>query len=438
MAGLRTCSRTFLITGMLALFAAAGLSANITGAAEAAQNTIADTAERLDALIVEGLRNSPYLAQLRSEWLAQRQTIPQVSTLPDPEITFQSFSVGSPVPGHGLQTNPFAYLGWGASQEIPFPGKLGLNAKIARADEKYLEQELRAGENAVGQKISQLYYELSYQGSEHAILLAKREELRRIAQITAARYRVGEADQQDVLKAQLQMSAILKELVDNEKATEQSQAELKAVLGRQVDSPPIRVGGLRSTELKLQPAELQARAERDSPEINAQRVLEERASRKMARARKDFFPDFDLGYMYQSTGPPFPNYYVATISAKVPLYFWRKQEPALKQASLELEAARARMRATELTTYSSLGVQEAARNAAARLMTVYKQALLPQAQATYESAMASYRVGKVDFQTLLAAFNDVLELQRSYYRALADHEIANSKIKQLIGEFRSP
>ncbi len=432
----RARSRLFLSTGVLLALAAAMLTANLCSLAEAAPGAPADAPERLESLIAEGLRNSPYLAQLRSQWLAQREVAPQVSTVPDPEIAFQNLAVGNPIPGHELQTSNFAYFGYGVSQEIPFPGKLGLNAKIARADETYLEQELKVGENAVGQKISGLYYELSYQNSEHGILLSKREELKRIAQITEARYRVGEAAQQDVLKAQLQMSAILKELVDNEKVAEQNQAELKAILGRQVDSPALRVGIVQPTELKLRGADLQMKAARDSPQLKAQRALEERASRKVARTRKDFLPDFVLQYMYQNTGARFPDYYMATIGAKVPLYFWRKQEPALKQASLELEAARAQLRATELSVYSSLGVQEAAREATARLMTVYQEGLLPQAEATYESAMASYRVGKLDFETLLSAFNDVLELQRGYYRALTDHEIATSKIKQIMGEFR--
>jgi len=435
MARLNARSRLSASVRTLFLCAVAALAAEFCALADAAQSAPVDASERLEDLIAEGLRNSPYLAELRSQWLAQRQAAPQVSTVPDPEIAFQNLAVGNPIPGHGLQTSNFAYFGYGISQEIPFPGKLGLNAKIARADERYLEQQLALGANLTGQKISELYYELSYRNSEHQLLLNKREELRQIQQITETRYRVGEAEQQDVLKAQLQMSAILKELVDNEETSEQAQAQLKAILGRDADSPAIRVGSLKPTELSLGGAKLRAQAAQASPQLKAQRALEEQASDKLARVRKDFLPDFVLQYMYQNTGARFPDYYMATIGAKVPLYFWRKQKPALKQASLELEAARARLHATELSVYSSLGVEEAARKATARLMTVYQEGLLPQAEATYESALASYRVGKLDFETLLSAFNDVLELKRGYYRALTDHEIATSKIKELLGQF---
>ena len=70
----------------------------------------------------------------------------------------------------------------------------------------------------------------------------------------------------------------------------------------------------------------------------------------------------------------------------------------------------------------------------ARIMSVYKSGLIPQSRATQSSALNSYRVGKIDFQTLLSSMVDVLRLQQEYYRTLADHEIAVAKIKQIVGE----
>jgi hypothetical protein len=49
---------------------------------------------------------------------------PQVTTLPDPKFTYQQLSVGSPKPFAGYTNSDFAYIGVGASQELPYPGKL--------------------------------------------------------------------------------------------------------------------------------------------------------------------------------------------------------------------------------------------------------------------------------------------------------------------------
>ena len=62
--------------------------------------------------------------------------------------------------------------------------------------------------------------------------------------------------------------------------------------------------------------------------------------------------------------------------------------------------------------------------------------LIPQAKNSMQAALAAYRVSKVDFQTLISAFVDLLNLQEEYYRELADHQIAVAKLEQIIGEVK--
>ncbi len=67
-------------------------------------------------------------------------------------------------------------------------------------------------------------------------------------------------------------------------------------------------------------------------------------------------------------------------------------------------------------------------------MSIYRDGLIPQAETSQSSAMAAYRVGKVDFQTLLSSVLDLQNLRQEYYRSLADHEIAIAKLQQIIGD----
>ena len=67
-------------------------------------------------------------------------------------------------------------------------------------------------------------------------------------------------------------------------------------------------------------------------------------------------------------------------------------------------------------------------------MSLYRDGLLPQARASFESAMASYRTGRVDFQTMLSAAVDQLNMNEEYFRAITDREIAIARIEQMIGE----
>jgi outer membrane protein TolC len=151
-------------------------------------------------------------------------------------------------------------------------------------------------------------------------------------------------------------------------------------------------------------------------------------------ARQDYWPDFSLGYQYNKTGPGFRDYYVLTVGAKIPLYFWRKQTPAVEQAAAEKQSAQSQLRAARLGAVSDLRGAAVEARSQEHIITLYREGLIPQAVATLSSATAAYRTGKVDFQTLLSAEVDLLNLREGYYRAIADHEIAIARMKQIIGE----
>ena len=284
------------------------------------------------------------------------------------------------------------------------------------------------------EKVRESFYELFFLKKEREVLALSRDDLGRVEQIAETRYRVGGGVQQDVVKAQLHMSDILKQQAMVGQQTGQMQAQLKAVLGRDIDSRNIEVGEVEATTLRVEPAKVVELANANSPEIAMERVMEERSREALKLARKGYMPDFSVGYMFQRTGPGLRDYYMLSLGAKIPLYFWRKQTPAIEQASLESLAAKAQVRARELSVSENVQSQLVALQTADRVLTIYREALIPQANSSLEAALAAYRVGKVDFQTLLSAFIDLHQLRQEYYRELADHEIAIAKISQSIGE----
>ena len=173
------------------------------------------------------------------------------------------------------------------------------------------------------------------------------------------------------------------------------------------------------TQVQLDSSQLAELADSGSPDLAADRAMEARSAEALKLAHQGYWPDFTVGYSYEKTGPGFNDYYMLSLGAKVPLYFWRKQTPAIEQAALEAESARAQVRATQL-----------------QVLSIYRDGLIPQAETSQASAMAAYRVGKVDFQTLLSSVLDLQNLRQEYYRSLADHEIAIAKIHQVIGDRR--
>jgi cobalt-zinc-cadmium efflux system outer membrane protein len=410
------------------------------GALEAHQDVAQPSAEvptssdRLRALLDEALSHSPVVLAARSHWQAQTKVPIQAATLPDPEISMQHFTVGSPQPFSGYESSDFYYTGFGVSQDIPGPGKLRLQKSEAEQDAEYARHRYESAEREVEEKVKEVYFELFYHAKIQEILDRNQAELQRIQQIAETRYRLGEGLQQDLIKAQLQTTEIFKEHAMHHQEQDQEQLELKQLVGRDPDSRNIEIREIEETHLQLDSSQLAQQAGRGSPDLAADRAMEARSAKALQLAHQGYWPDFTVGYSYEKTGPGFRDYYMLSLGAKVPLYFWRKQTPAIEQAALEAESARQQTRATQLQVSSDVESSLVAMRSAERVISIYREGLIPRAETSRASAMAAYRVGKVDFQTLLSSVLDLQNLRLEYYRSLADHEIAVAKIQQVIGD----
>ena len=87
------------------------------------QEPLASSPAPLPQLLAEAEANNPRISAADHGARAARLMAPQVTTLPDPKFTYQQFSVGSPKPLAGYTDSDFAYIGMGAAQELPYPGK---------------------------------------------------------------------------------------------------------------------------------------------------------------------------------------------------------------------------------------------------------------------------------------------------------------------------
>lgn len=395
-----------------------------------------DAESNLDALVREAMAHNPAVIAARERSEAFTRVPIQMRTLPDPQVQIQEFTVGSPKPAAGYETSDFYYTGFGVSQDIPGPGKLRLQGETAEKDAEVARHRYEAAQRDAAEKVRENYFELFYLTKTLSLLQAERSDLAQIEQIAQARYRVGQGQAQDVLKAQLQATRMLNEIEHHHREMQQRQAELKAALGRDLDSPNIVIGGVEPTRIELTDAQLVQAVRSSSTDVMMDRATSERSEKVLALARKGYIPDFTVGYAFQKTGPSLRDYYVLTVGAKIPLYFWRKQTPAIEQAELDLAAARSQVRTHELEVGALAEDELVAIHASNRMLNIYRQGLIPQAENSMRAALAAYRVSKADFQTLISAFVDLLNLNEEYERELTDHEIAVAKLEQMVGDFK--
>jgi outer membrane protein TolC len=319
-----------------------------------------------------------------------------------------------------------------ASQEIPYPGKTKLRGEIAAreadAESKAVEAIQRRGAAEVKQAYLDLYFtdkSLSTLEKDHALL----EKLEKVAEI---RYTVGKAAQQDVLKAQVELSRLAERRTILEQMRWTLEAQLNSLRDLPVDSPVGKPAEIGHTVLPYSLDDLTAAAQASFPILKRQRALIEGNRLAVDLAKKDVRPNFSVGYSYMQR-PGMPDMYGITFSTSLPIFRRSKQDMAVAEAAADLEAAR-RTEANELTLLRYRVKQEFLQvGAAEQLLTLYAKAIVPQSTLALDSSVAGYETGKVDFLDLITNFTTVLDYELNYYQQLVNHEKALARLEELTG-----
>jgi cobalt-zinc-cadmium efflux system outer membrane protein len=388
----------------------------------------------LPELLAEAEKNNPQIEAARQGWQAAKQVPTQVSTLPDPQFNLQHVSVGSPRPFAGYTNSDFAYLGFGISQDIPYPGKLRLKGEIAKRDADVSQQQIESVRRAVLAELKGTYFQLAYLSKTLTLLEEDGELLKQVEQAADARYRSGMGTQQDVLQAQLQKTKLLREIAMHHLQVGKLEAQLKQLLNRSQESPDIETADLVETPVVQTYADLLAAAHMQNPGIAGAQKMIEKQSLQVDLARKDFHPDFNVQYMWQRTDPAqFRAYYMLSVGIKVPIYRSRKQRPELAQAESEQLRARSELQAQSQQLAGDLRAQYIIVQQTSELLKIHREGLSPQARAEFQSGLAAYQSNKQDFQALLTAFLDVLHLDEDYWQNVAEYQTAVARLEQLTG-----
>ena len=402
--------------------------------ARAQEVTPASHPVQLADLLAEAERNNPQIQAARNGWQSAQHIPTQVSTLPDPQFVLQHVSVGSPRPFAGYTNSDFAYVGLGISQDLPYPGKLRLRGEIAKKDADVTQQRYESVRRTVLAAVKMAYFRLGYLAKRQTILDGDGQLLQQVEQAAEARFSSGIGTQQEVLQAQLERTKLLREITGKQLEAGKVQAEIKQLLNRQQSSPDIETTELSDTTTPYTYDQLLAAAKMNNPEIAGAQEMVEKQGLQVDLAKKDFFPDFNLQYMWQRTDPTqFRAYYSVTLGVRIPIYRGRRQQPELAQAEADQSQAKSDYESQTQQTAFQLRQQFLSAEKSEELLKIYREGLMPQARAELEAGMAAYQSNRQDFQALLASFLDVLKFDEEYWQTLSEHETALAQIEQSTG-----
>src|SRR5882724_102017 len=239
--------------------------------------------------LVNGLmQNNPEIQAARFRFEAATKRPSQVGALPEPRASYTNFGVGHPF--SRLNGSDFAYQGFGVTQELPFPGKLGLASEQAKRESESEQQNYRSVVLGVTARLKVAWYE--WLAVQKAIELTRksRDLLGRFEEIARNRYTVGKGLQQDVLKAQFEVSTVEQQFAMLDEKRQRAEAQIASLLA--VPTVVLRPPSDIQPSAFSRPLEELLTTASASPRVLAEQKMVDASAVGINRSLKDFRPDF--------------------------------------------------------------------------------------------------------------------------------------------------
>jgi outer membrane protein TolC len=373
---------------------------------------------------------NPMLRAARSSAVAAAARVSPAGALPDPQLQFGLMN--RMIADFGSTMDPMTMNQVQLMQMLPWPGKLGLARRAARRGASAAQADAEEQARMLEAQVRMAYYEAAYADRALAVMRGTQGLLRDFLQISTTMYAVGGAVQQDVLRAQVEVARMAEEIVRMEQERVAMAARLNALLGREA-TVPVPALALPEPADELPPADsLIARALTQRPALRAGAERVAAAEAALAGARRELYPDLQVGIAYQSR-PAYDNMVSLMVGISLPIFAGGKQLPMRRQMAAMRDMSAAELLNLRNETIARV-IEMRARAVRDRdLAQLYRSSILPQARGAVQAALASYRVGRVSFMQLVDNQMTVNRYETESIRLLADYQQAVGELIALTG-----
>jgi cobalt-zinc-cadmium efflux system outer membrane protein len=387
----------------------------------------------LPALLDSVALRNPRLQAVTASVEAAASRVSEASTLPDPMFQLGVMNFGLPDFNTDMVNSmaPSVQL----MQTVPFPGKLGLRGEIAEASMEMARVGADETWWQIRDEASVRFFELYALDRQIEVEQETLGLLRDLQKVARSLYASGEGRQADVLRADVEVARMDGEIRRMEARRAAVAARINGLLNKPSDRP---VASPVLPELpSLVPVQdtLRAWAWESRPALERSRLAVDQADSRVSLAHREVWPNLTLGVSYgrRDMGVGTEHMGSAMIGFSIPIFASRRQMAARDEAEAVKRFTQADLVALRSEVDARIGELLAELDRSRSLMELYTGEILPQASAMMESALASYRVGSVDFMTLLDAHLSVNRYELDLYQLQADYGRAVAGLEAVIG-----
>jgi len=284
------------------------------------------------------------------------------------------------------------------------------------------------------------WWRLFYVDQALKIIDSNKVLLRQFVEIAQTKYKVGKGLQQDVLLAQLELSKLLDTEVQLTGMRRNEEARLNALLNWPTSySLMLKHERLFSLPVLQEEVALQKQAESIRPLLIAQQSRINAAHSRVELAKKDYYPDFNLGVAYgfrsgsNLDGSDRADLASLRFSMNLPLYSGSKQDKAVDQRNSELLQQNYRLADAREQVHAQISQAMADYRRASKQVVLFKTGIIPQSRQTVDSMLAGYQVNKVDFLNLVRAQLTLYNYQIQYWLSFSTAQQALAALEAVVG-----
>ena len=391
---------------------------------------------QLDSLIATAVRNNPEIKMARYESSAAEARISPAKTLPDPQLSLMAENVPSNFTLTSDEMTMFPQVK--IMQSFPWFSKLSAAGDVEKYGYEASSDRLSTVTLEVVSELKKTYGEIYSTEKSIQYLDYKRQLLQSVVKVSEQLFAVGQVPQQDVFRATAELTMVQSDLITMHSVLADQEAKLGALLGQNAPYN-IEVDTLVLPSLKSL-VTLEAELGRGNPELKQIKNVEQAAKAKTVFAKKDAVPDLNVGFSYGYRGALMPdgtkalNMMNFEVGLSLPIFFGARQQKMIDEADFMQRASGEQYGTAELGLYSELRSTYADAEAQSKLIPLYTKELVPQYEATYNSSLSSYSVGKTTFAMLIDNLTTLINTKIDLAKIESAYFSASAQIAKLIGE----
>ena len=381
--------------------------------------------------VTEALQSNPEIrAAVRRLSLAQAKTL-TARSLDDPMLMVRDWDTPLRKPWDLNQ----AQMMFSVQQTFLSKEKRDVRSKVAGDDVEAAASDLESIRQEVAAEVRKACAGLMRSADERKLLDRQNALLKEALSVTLVQYTTGKVPQADVLRAQMALTRLDEQLIELDEERDSVRAGLNSLLGRRPEEELEIAGDYAAPGALPSIEELERLAIEHRPELAGLRTQIAKSKDQGQATRLAMKPDFTaaLGYMLMPAGSASRNAYMAEVTVNLPWLNRDRHNGESKQADAATAVTQAELEARTSAVFLEVRQAQIATLAAEKRVKVYRDTMLPQAEAAFKASTAAYRNNRAEFLTLIDSQNLLLDIQTAYYKASAAADTGVAELERAIG-----